>query len=419
MYDIKILLREFHVGILFLINIVFINIYTFVSILLLKLIFVSVVMLGAYLYSVVYFENYIFIENVVVESITDSYNSKYRSFIEDFLIYPIFSYIYIIIFIRSAMRIAPLHIENNKLKTDVYIYRYILIMVVMYYLSMISVNSIYYEIDYIYNAGNFTVNTFMSIRNIIFSLLFIFLLLYFFIRRRKIEKIEYILYLRSFSGFSDRSAIIDIAKSLKNIYPLLFVIPINNKIRDWDPYIVSFIPFSFFNPYKNAPIYIATKTDSWKENINEMIKKSKYIILDISEITESIIYEMSLINENKKLSSTIFISKNSLEKIQEKHPKLFLKIKNENFIKYDKSLNFLKNTKIMYFTLLSFLVLMVFLLIIVVVTVKDIEAYKLYLIFIVMLVSILYVLVITSKRSTGNKFKKEIKNKIDMLCLNK
>lgn len=408
---------EIYIFILFILNISIINLFNFGASASVKLILILSVIISSYIYSIFdsgavsqfqLNEIIIPINNNKVTSLVEIYNTEYR-WRTDIIIEYFFKFLYIILFSKILSRITPLHIDKKEIKKELFTLRSIYIFPAIYFIAtwfMFRSTA-----ENFYESGFSSLNSIINIVDFIFLVLYLLLPLYFIIKRsliKKIKDINYILYLRSFSGFSDRSAIIDISRGIKNILPFLFVVPIKNKIRDWDPFIISFIPFSLLNSYRNTPIYITMKTNDWKENVNELIRNSKCIIIDISNITVSVKYEVSSIKNNKKMSSTIYISENSLKNIKKNNPDIYEAIDIGNFIKYNKSKNFLKNSIFIMvsFTSLLFIDLLVYL------SQVDIEYYKMIILYLANVIFVIYILLVSYKKSLKKDFKLKVRKKV-------
>lgn len=321
-------------------------------------------------------------------------------------------YIHGIMIARLIARSFPLSINNNLLSIDIKVYRLFVLLLVFYLIftfgNYLSIPTKFMSIFY---YENFT-------KSLNFYL-FIFPVVYFFIKNsliKSIDHIDYILYLRKFSGFSDRSLIITIIKSLNNTLPLLFIVPLKNKFRDWDPYIILFHPFKLISFYKNTPIHISTSTELWKEDIEKLIDSSKCIIIDVSEITISIKFEIDLIVDKNMTKSTIFISdKDDIDSYILN--KLSSKKHDINHIKYKKVNRF--SASIFFFFIPLFFMLLIDLLVFYGYFYTEYRIENIDILMSINIVFIMSFILLTIKKTLDNKFMISLKNKVSTIVTKK
>jgi len=86
----------------------------------------------------------------------------------------------------------------------------------------------------------------------------------------------------------------------------------SSKIQDWDPTTIGITGIvggsSFFSP---LPLFIKSHSNNWKQIIEHLIKKSSIIIIDISDHSNAVQYELELIKKLSAENKTIAIINSS------------------------------------------------------------------------------------------------------------
>ena len=118
------------------------------------------------------------------------------------------------------------------------------------------------------------------------------------IRATRLLNGPFVLFLRRFSSFADRSLIVDVIKSMPRDVRLVFIASRADHARNWDPFVWAFGGLRLFRPLKNLPIQIKTSDETWIETVGMLVSRANAIIVDLSARSPSIELEQRLIEEN-------------------------------------------------------------------------------------------------------------------------
>ena len=116
-------------------------------------------------------------------------------------------------------------------------------------------------------------------------------------RTTRLIKGPFVLFLRRFSSFADRSLVVDMIKSMPRDVRLVFIASRADHARNWDPFVWALGGLRLFRPFKNLPIQIRTSDEAWIENVGELVRRARAIVVDLSARSPSIEVEQRLIDE--------------------------------------------------------------------------------------------------------------------------
>jgi uncharacterized membrane protein YhaH (DUF805 family) len=105
-------------------------------------------------------------------------------------------------------------------------------------------------------------------------------------------------FLRRFSGFADRSLVSDVIRSMPHGVPVAFVASRADQARNWDPFVWAFGGLRLFRPWSNLPIQIRTTDARWQRTVEELLKKTSCVLIDVSDKSPSIELERHLVERN-------------------------------------------------------------------------------------------------------------------------
>jgi hypothetical protein len=120
-------------------------------------------------------------------------------------------------------------------------------------------------------------------------------------------KQPFILYLRRFSTFSDRSVMNEVLRACPHGKPLVFLTPTRSAIRDWNPFQIGLAGMRVRNPIRSLPIPVRTENASWQNSARELIEAAEVIVLDASEGSVSILTETQLIDSMHMWHKTVVL----------------------------------------------------------------------------------------------------------------
>ncbi len=117
----------------------------------------------------------------------------------------------------------------------------------------------------------------------------------------------YVLFLRSFSKFSDRTVISLVLRQAAVGRPVVFLVPIRSRAADWNPFLVGFAGMRLLHPFRSVPVIVKTPNAEWEEAIQLLIRRAQTVVLDISENTNSIQTEVEMIDGAECWQKTILL----------------------------------------------------------------------------------------------------------------
>jgi hypothetical protein len=115
----------------------------------------------------------------------------------------------------------------------------------------------------------------------------------------------FVLFLRRFSTFSDRTVEALILRQAKAGVPVVFLTPTHSKPRDWDPFLVGFAGLKLLHPLRSVPMVLRARDDDWQRAADELIGRAQTILVDISEGSAALRIEAEMIEKAGRWSDTV------------------------------------------------------------------------------------------------------------------
>jgi hypothetical protein len=106
----------------------------------------------------------------------------------------------------------------------------------------------------------------------------------------------FVLFLRRFSGFPDRTVQHVVLKCAPPGKPVAFLTPTGSRVGDWDPFRVGFSGIKLRRPIRSMPIILRSTNEDWKPAATELIDRAELIVLDVSEGSGAIQFEIDVID---------------------------------------------------------------------------------------------------------------------------
>ncbi|HXQ38928.1 MAG TPA: hypothetical protein VN843_33305, partial [Anaerolineales bacterium] len=128
----------------------------------------------------------------------------------------------------------------------------------------------------------------------------------------------YVLFLRRFSRFSDRTVINLVLRQTPASKPVVFLVAPHSRVGDWNPFLVGFAGMKLLHPFRSVPLCVKSENAAWEEAIQTLIGLAQFVIVDISEKSEAIEAELGMINEAGCWQKTILlaeVSKNAVSRV--------------------------------------------------------------------------------------------------------
>jgi hypothetical protein len=124
-------------------------------------------------------------------------------------------------------------------------------------------------------------------------------------KRRAFLERPFVLFLRRFSTFSDRSVVAVILRQAAYNVPVVFLTPTLSRPGDWDLFLVGFAGLKWLHPWQSAPIVIRAQDDAWQKTAYELIRRAQAILLDASETSGALRAEAEMLDRAGRWSDTV------------------------------------------------------------------------------------------------------------------
>lgn len=121
----------------------------------------------------------------------------------------------------------------------------------------------------------------------------------------------YVLFLRRFSKFSDRTVINLVLRQTPANKPVVFLVAPRSRMGDWNPFLLGFAGMKLLHPFRSVPLCVKSKNTEWEEAIQTLIKQAQFVIVDTSEKSEAIETELEMINRAGCWQKTILLNEES------------------------------------------------------------------------------------------------------------
>src|SRR5215831_6142719 len=115
----------------------------------------------------------------------------------------------------------------------------------------------------------------------------------------------FVLFLRRFSTFSDRTLVAVILRQAKPGVPVVFLTPTRSRPKDWNPFVVGFAGLKLLHPLRSVPMVLRARDDDWQRVADELILQAQIILVDISEGSASLGAEAEMIEKGGRWSETV------------------------------------------------------------------------------------------------------------------
>ena len=106
----------------------------------------------------------------------------------------------------------------------------------------------------------------------------------------------FVLFLRRFSGFPDRTVQHVVLKYTPPGKPVAFLTPTGSRAGDWDPFRVGFSGIKLRRPIRSMPVILRSTNEDWKRAAKDLIDHAELIVLDLAEGSGAIQSEIDMID---------------------------------------------------------------------------------------------------------------------------
>ncbi len=117
----------------------------------------------------------------------------------------------------------------------------------------------------------------------------------------------YVLFLRRFSKFSDRTVINLVLRQTPASKPVVFLVAPHSRMGDWNPFLVGFAGMKLLHPLRSVPLCVKSENTEWEDAIQTLIKGAQFVIVDTSEKSEAIETELEMISQAGCWQKTIVL----------------------------------------------------------------------------------------------------------------
>lgn len=167
---------------------------------------------------------------------------------------------------------------------------------------------------YVFNASEPLHDQSLSIDAAAFGVLFLiwFAAFSFLVIKRHLKPLSfldrpYVLFLRRFSKFSDRTVINLVLRQTPASKPVGFLVPPRSRAGDWNPFLVGFAGMKLLHPLRSVPLVVTSKNTEWENAIQQLITRAQFVVVDISERSSAIETELEMINQAGCWQKTILL----------------------------------------------------------------------------------------------------------------
>ncbi len=119
--------------------------------------------------------------------------------------------------------------------------------------------------------------------------------------------IPYVVFLRRFNRYADRAIMGTVLNTLPSGLSAAFLISQSRRLTTWDPMVTLLNGITRGNPSRGLPFYLISKDDTWAQNVQRMLDKASSVVMDISDPSESIRQEVSLLATGSMLDRVLFL----------------------------------------------------------------------------------------------------------------
>lgn len=125
----------------------------------------------------------------------------------------------------------------------------------------------------------------------------------------------FVLFLRRFHGFGDRSLLLSLLNVLPTSLSIGFLTSPQNRMVTWDPLLTMWHGKKFGAFWTSLPYYFISRDETWATNVEKLVRKATMVIIDVSKPSESIAHEIHLLRAHDALAKTLFVTETDRQEI--------------------------------------------------------------------------------------------------------
>ena len=108
---------------------------------------------------------------------------------------------------------------------------------------------------------------------------------------------KFLLYLRRFSSFADRTVVSEVLRAAPEGVPVVFIASPRGQARNWDPFVWAFSGLRLRHPLVSLPVQLRTSDEAWEQAIGRLISEASAVVLDLTESSASLEKERRLVTQ--------------------------------------------------------------------------------------------------------------------------
>jgi len=117
----------------------------------------------------------------------------------------------------------------------------------------------------------------------------------------------FILYLRRFSGFADRTVIAEVLKAAAPGIPVAFIASPQSAPRNWDPFVWAFSGLCLRHPLGSLPVQLRSSDEGWEKAIARLTSEAGAVVMDITERSASVDREISMVAQHAQPERVLYL----------------------------------------------------------------------------------------------------------------
>ena len=117
----------------------------------------------------------------------------------------------------------------------------------------------------------------------------------------------FVLFLRRFSTFADRSVVSALLKCSPAGKPVAFLTPTASAVRDWNPFQIGLAGLKAWRPFFSMPIDLRAPDKDWKTSAKDLISRAEIVVLDASESSGALEDEIAMVRAGGHSKKTFLL----------------------------------------------------------------------------------------------------------------
>ena len=118
----------------------------------------------------------------------------------------------------------------------------------------------------------------------------------------------YILYLRTFHGFSDSAVTAALFTIVAGRSPIAVLTAPHSKAASWDPILIAFRGNPIVRWSARSPVFLKAANHEWERSVRSMIDGASHVVVDISDMSSGVRAELEMIAREGIADKVIWLS---------------------------------------------------------------------------------------------------------------